>query len=217
MIGAIENAMLGRLRAASQSGALGYTIPLLGSYQGDLDTEEALARLAPQLPAVLAIYAGDRSEPMGLSWRYHCAWSLFVVVGNLRNEPARRLGGAPGEVGSYRLLADVRTLLAGQTFGLPVAPLAIEGTRSIYQGAVHARQQISVYALDVRVAYSQSALPETWPSDTSPHFGVVELPPRPGAPALSRGTALGLADWTELDNTWSAPGPAASDKVDMPS
>ena len=84
----------------------------------------------------------------------------------------RRLGGAPGEIGSYQIAQDVRQLLIGQRFGLPVTPLVPAGVTSLWQGAA-ADQSLSIYGLEVIVGIDLAVgVADGWPSDSTPGHGL---------------------------------------------
>ncbi len=195
VLGTIENALLARLKAASDSGCLGYRLKTLGSWQGQFDEPEALARMAPLFPGVWAIYTGGGDEPRSQRlWRHHAHWTLVVGTRNLRNATAGRLGGVPGEVGSYQIVQDVRRVLAGQRFGLEITPVVLGGVTSLWQGPV-ADQLISLYALDITVGLDLGVgVPDGWPSDATPGHGLA------GATG-----GLGVASLTTLHLDWDPP------------
>lgn len=192
MIGAIENAIVSRIAAASQSGALGYQLRTVKSYAGDLEPD-LLAEVIRQFPAVWVLYAGEaapREIMADTAWRYAPRFSVYVGARNLRNEAASRQGAAGTEIGSYQILEDVRRLLAGHRLGLPIGPLVPGAVRSALQS-----RDISIYGLSVETLFDEDAL--ALPSerlgeflhlhmdwDAPPHGNVA--PPLPAAEADAR-------------------------------
>lgn len=151
MIGAIEQAMVDRIQAASDGGVLGYALKKVISYGGEFD--EDINQVVRDFPAVWVVFSG-RNRP---TRRVKGLWpvtSRFTVVGGTRsrrNERARRRGEA-GEVGSYQIVEDVEGLLIGQTLGLDIDPVEPAGIRSLFQGVLRDKQ-ISLYALDLDVGH----------------------------------------------------------------
>lgn len=149
MIGAIEQAMVDRIKAASAAGTLGYTLKKVISYGGEFDAD--IKQVIKDFPAVWVVFAG-RGRPVQRTTAIWRVESRFTVVGgtrNRRNERARRRGDA-GKVGSYQIVEDCEALLIGQTFGLAIDPVEPAGVRSLFQGAVSDRQ-VSLYAIDLTV------------------------------------------------------------------
>lgn len=159
-IGAIENAMLARIREASESGALGYRLKTVATYQGEFD-DELVAEIVAQFPAAWVVFAGEEpAEQIGRGvWR--CRPTFVVVAGarNLRNEQARR-HGTIGEPGSYQIVQDLRALLIDQDLGLDIGPLAPGGVRSIFNGRVKSLQA-SLYAAEFLTEYDLERAPPT--------------------------------------------------------
>ena len=204
MIDSIETAILARLHAASVSGALGYTIPTIGRYQGELTSRDALTQLSAAMPSVLSLHGGLWASTRGSHVRYLSWWTLL-------------LGTNISTTGNYQLQTDICALLANQTFGLPVAPLQVLSTHLIRQDVVNA-QPLSIYGLNVQVAYDQGEIPVTFPSDLSPGFGLADLPSQPSeTPSPPRtGSGRGLGDFHTLSENWALPASPASDEVTIP-
>ncbi len=129
----IESKMTEIIRAASQSGALGYKIPVVDSYGGQVDDDpEVLVKNSS--PAVWVTYVGD-SDPGRKLNRPDCAltYLIIVYVRNVRNEKASRFGGSK-QAGAYRILNDIKRMFIDQDFGLPIKPFEFVSTRPIYSG-----------------------------------------------------------------------------------
>lgn len=180
MIGAIEQAIVDRIAAASAAGALGYSLRAVASYGGELD---AVAGTVRDNPAVWAVYAGERApEQLGpTAWRREATFTVFVTVQNRRNDGAQRLGDG-ARPGTYQLLADCFGLLAGQSLGLDMEGLRPGAVRSLQQDV-----ERSVYAIEFTARFvSEMAADELsdfahfhadW--DVPPHGNVT--PPLPAA------------------------------------
>lgn len=148
MIGLVENAMLARLKAFSDAGGLGYTYRTLESWPVNFD--EYLSSLqGQQYPCAWSAFAGAHNidRVSRGRWRAHCAFGLVVAAKNVRNESSRRLGGAPGEVGSYQLAIDALTILGDQRLGLDIDPFRPESIVHVETGDIKGAKQISAYAV----------------------------------------------------------------------
>lgn len=152
-ISAIEDAILARIASAG----LPY-LRTVESYGGELDDD--LVKAVRRFPAVWAALKGV-GEGQALNtaqsvYRHHATWVVMVAARNLRNEAATRKGDKVN-VGTYQMLEDVRSLLAGQDFGLEIDNLrpgkVTNLVNSRFQG-----QGVSVFAqewhtkFDLRVA-----------------------------------------------------------------
>lgn len=128
---AIEDAILARLQAASDSNALGYRLAELASYGGEFDDETFFTQVR-KFPAVWVTIGGSKGKPISARKTLYTA-TIAVMVGtrNVRGERQTRHGtvAAPG---SYQLLDDVRRLLAGQSFGLAISPLRPGADRTLF-------------------------------------------------------------------------------------
>jgi phage gp37-like protein len=143
-ITAIENAIIERIRAAK----LPY-LRFVGSYAGELmgDWQDVIRAL----PAVwVAFQNSDAPRALDVSrTRYQTALTFAVVVAarSVRSEAATRKG-AGGDVGSYRMLADVAALLALQDFDLTGVEYLRPGrVRSLFNAAV-GKLALSVFSQD---------------------------------------------------------------------
>lgn len=154
MIGAIENAIIARLQAASDGDVLGYTFRTLETYGGQFD-EQRLAELV-QFPAAYVVFLGDRHmAEYGAADEYKATFAVILASTNYRNEQAARHGAA-GDVGTYQLIADARALLKRKSFGLEIGGLEPGPARSLFSGQIKQRRA-SVYAVEFTTTYSDAA------------------------------------------------------------
>lgn len=128
---ALEDAIIARLQAASDSGQLGYRLAQVASYGGEFD-DEAFFTQFRKFPAVWVTVGGAKAKSIGAK-KTLLQPTLAVLVGtrNVRGERQTR-HGTLDEPGSYQLLEDVRRLLAGQTFDLAIAPLRPGADRTLF-------------------------------------------------------------------------------------
>lgn len=144
MIGALEQAMIDRVKAASDSGALGYKIRVVDSYADQL-TPDNIKRAAQNFPAVLFVFLGEpkpQAAPNG-GERRRPRFAAFVCQENRRNERSGRRG-AEGKVGSYQMAEDVKTLMFNQTLGLDLnEPIKGGAVRSMSNS-----EHLSIYAIE---------------------------------------------------------------------
>jgi phage gp37-like protein len=134
---AIEDAIIARIQAASDTNALGYRLAQIGSYGGEFDDETFFTQFR-KFPAVWVTVGGSKPKRAGArTWLLSPTIAVMVGTRTVRGERQTRHGSVT-EPGSYQLLEDVRNLLVGQALGLAIAPLAVGNDRTLYntrQGA----------------------------------------------------------------------------------
>lgn len=156
VIAAIENAILARIKAASDAGALGYEFSTLTTYPEDWSEYLGAERGKIRPPAAWVTFAGWSRDPSrdGSRPPYLIAqFGVVVMSENVRNEQATRHGGPTGdsEPGSYQLVEDVAALFAGQSLGeLLVSPIEIGQLRFVANGSAMMKRKVSMMALELR-------------------------------------------------------------------
>lgn len=197
MIGAIEQAMIDRVKAASADGVLGYELREVDSYADQL-TPDNIKRAAQNFPAVLFVFLGEPApeDAPGGGERRRPRFAAFVCQDNRRNEKARRRG-ADGKVGSYQMAEDVKALFFNQTLGLDLnGPIRGGAIRSMFNSG-----GLSVYAVEFTAVFDWnpaladaatlddfSTFHADW--DVPPHGNVTE--PLPAAEADASDTLTNL-------------------------
>ena len=151
MIGAIEEAMVARIQAASDAGDLGYTLPTVTSYGNELDDD--IHEVVKRFPAVWFVF---RREPRptktgGGEYLHEPVFAAVVGARNRRNEEAARRGSA-GKPGSYQIAEDVRGLLAGQDLDLDIAAIEPGAVNSIWNAKVRG-DNLSLYMVELHTRY----------------------------------------------------------------
>lgn len=156
MIGRIEDAILARIRLAQgMGGVLGYDIPTLGSYGGELDQDLA-AFARGRYPAVWVTFAGeDAPREVAGGTAYPAVFAIIIAARSSRTETARRRGDA-GTIGAYQLQNDVRALLVDRQLGHDISPIKLRRVRPIFNGLT-GDQRLAVYALDLEIVYRAPA------------------------------------------------------------
>lgn len=139
MITEIEDAIIARIvAAAAATPGLGYKLPTVVSYGGELDGDlEAVVR---KFPAVWVTFAGCRAsvkvDTQGNKWRTPATFVTMVGSRNVRGERSTRQGvkvaGVLTEVGAYQMLKDVSLLLAGSDLGLAITRLKPGAIKTLY-------------------------------------------------------------------------------------
>lgn len=154
MIGAIEDGMLARIRAASEADVLGYRYRTLKTYATDFDDAVEAEAAKDQWPACWIVF-GSWPTPTELgrgTWEFAPTFSVVVGARNFRNEAATRRGAPDGAVGSYQLVTDVIALLQGQRLGLDIGPLKPGACASLFNPQL-AKQQISLFRVDFTTTF----------------------------------------------------------------
>lgn len=119
MIGELENAVIARLKAASDGNYLGYKYRTFETYPADWDAY--LTTKVLNWPAVWVTFGGMTEIERVADGSYVMAhFGIVVAAQNLRNETMTRQGGPNGtaEPGSYQLAWDVIGLINGSDLGL---------------------------------------------------------------------------------------------------
>lgn len=152
MIAEIEDGIIARIvAAAAATPGLGYKLPTVESYGGELDGD--LAAVVRKFPAVWVTFAGckasTRMNTQGSKWRTPATFVTMVGSRNVRGERATRqglkVGGVTKEVGVYQMLQDVSLLLAGSDLGLAITPLKPGAIRTLYNTKLNG-QGLAVFA-----------------------------------------------------------------------
>lgn len=170
MIAAIENAMLARLKAASDADLLGYRFRSLDTYPEDWD-EYLKDKDVVSAPAAWAVFAGARRiEGPNVLPIMQMTFGLVVMAENMRNETATRHGGpVPAEPGSYQLAIDAILLLAGHDLGLAIGALELRSLRIVSRFPALKERKVSMLALELTTDVAIAAI--------GPGEGADDLPP----------------------------------------
>lgn len=220
MIGAIENAIVARLKSASDLGLLGYSLKTVESYGGEFDADE-LAKAAAKLPGAFVLFLGDEQQRAVSDGRWEMKGTFAVLVGakNKRNEAARRHGGqGQGEVGSWQMARDARTLLADQRLGLEIGYLVPTKMQPLPLARV-GNDPLSLVTVEFETTYTLTGAPD---AQAATGADGAALPPGALPPGLdpaagllaNMGRAAGITDFAGLDADWDAPKPT-TDTIDL--
>lgn len=152
MIADIEDAMIARIvAAAAATPGLGYKLPTVESYGGELDDD--LAAVVRKFPAVWVTFAGCRASTKlttaGGKWKTQATFVTMCGSRNVRGERATRKGltvdGVIKEVGVYQILKDVGLLMAGSDLGLAITALKPGAIRTLFNTKLNG-QAVAVFA-----------------------------------------------------------------------
>jgi len=146
IIAKIEDGILGRIKAAQDTGALGYRFKKLTTYGGEFS--EGLSLIIRDFPAVFVIFSGAHLLcKTNNRAKFNLRFGVIICARNLRSEEAARKGDHT-KTGSYKMIMDVSTLLLNQSFGLPIDPIKIEAMNPLSNDQSD-RQLASIYGLDL--------------------------------------------------------------------
>lgn len=152
MIAEIEDAIIARIvAAAAATPGLGYKLPTVESYGGELDDD--LAAVVRKFPAVWVTFAGCRASTKmataGGKWKTQATFVTMCGSRNVRGERATRqgltVGGVIKEVGVYQILKDVGLLMAGSDLGMAITPLKPGAIRTLFNTKLNG-QAVAVFA-----------------------------------------------------------------------
>lgn len=211
MIGAVENAIIGALAEAGQSGVLGYAYATLDSYPEDFDAylkDKGQLRVPAAWAVFLSLGQGVDNQDDVSGWTATASFVLVVAAQNYRNETATRQGGpdAVSEPGSYQLALDAVRILS-RNWLVPlelVSPLRIGGMRLVSLTGETRRQGISLMAIELScgIAFGQFADPGN-PGDFATFHADWDVPP------------LGNVD-LDPSGQLPSPNPDAEDLIQLP-
>jgi phage gp37-like protein len=172
MIGAIENAMLARVKTATAARALGYDISTFETWPRQFD--EYQAERVIKFPAVWAAFGGvHKAERIARGrHRFHATFALVVAAKNVRNEESRRHGGSPSEVGSYQMACDMARLLADQTLGLDIDALQPVSMQMVDVADIPTLKQISMYSVGFETGFYLDAMANVSPAEALAAFKI---------------------------------------------
>lgn len=127
----LEDAVIDRIKTASDNNVLGYRLASIGSYGGEFD-DEAFFTQFRKFPAAWVTVGGDAPKKLGAK-TWECTVKLAVMVGarNVRGERFTRHGSV-GEVGTYQMAQDVRDILVAQSFNGMVSGLDLGPQRTLF-------------------------------------------------------------------------------------
>ena len=151
----LEDAVIARVKSASDSNALRYRLAHVDSYGGEFD-DEAFFTNFRKFPAVWVTVGGDKPRKISAK-TWECNLTLAVMVGarNVRGERFTRHGSV-GEPGSYQLAQDVRDLLVMQDFESMVSALDVGPVRTLFNTKM-GNEARSVLALEFGCRYTYRA------------------------------------------------------------
>lgn len=153
MIGAVENAIVGQLRAAGEAGVLGYEYRTLETFPDEFDaylSENGKLRV----PAAWAVFLGlvdGRDEGDLSGWSGRARFALVVAAQNMRNEQDTRHGDG-AQPGSYQLTVDAIRVLSRNWLEPDVEleePVTVRGARLVAISPEMKRQGLSLVAIDL--------------------------------------------------------------------
>jgi phage gp37-like protein len=149
----VEDAII----TAITNAALAYKLKAIESYGGQLDDE--LFDVVRALPAVWVTFAGV-SKPIRKSadkWLYRATFATIVAARNVRSEKATRRGSV-GEPGVYTMFDDVKKLVIGQDYALPIARLEPGAIRTLYNTQLRG-QAMAAFAQEWHTAWIERVPP----------------------------------------------------------
>nr|WP_255680832.1 phage protein Gp37 [Azonexus sp. R2A61] len=148
----LEDQVIARVKAASDSNALGYRLAHVESYGGEFDDDTFFTQFR-RFPAVWVTVGGDKPKRLGPT-KWQCALQLAVMVGarSPRGERNARRGSVEA-VGAYQMQQDVRDLLTNQDLGLPIARLAPGASRTLFNTRI-AGNGLAVFAQEFATSYT---------------------------------------------------------------
>lgn len=197
---AIEDAMIARMKAAQDAGALGYKLKKIATYGGEFS--DAISELVRDFPAVLFVFLGARRiSHTNMRTEFNARFAAIVCAQNLRSEEAAR-HGKDGKVGSYKIINDVVALLGNQTFGLEIKPLVPDSINPLFNDKAD-KKLASIYTVEFFTTFEIAMTDDTPDLADFKTFHVNwDIPPRGNvAPPLPDDDDSDATDHVTLENS----------------
>jgi phage gp37-like protein len=190
VIAETENAIIARLIAASDAGALGYTYTSVETYPDDWQSYWKETPVS-NFPAAWVTWAGARTlENYGAEARLSHSFGLIVAAQSYRNQTDVRHGEGPAVPGSYQLSEDAIGLLLGNNLGLPIGGFELGSVQLVALTDQQRQAGLSMIAIELittSIVGSAGFEPDL-PDLSEPTAPIVldvkwDLPPRAGIDA----------------------------------
>jgi phage gp37-like protein len=155
MLAAIEAAIIERIQGAA---GMAY-LRSVESYGGQFDDDTFdVVRI---LPAVWVTFAGAGKPHQTSADRFLTPVTMAVMccARSVRSEQATRQDGPGGEIGVYRIVKDVRTLLLMQDLGLEIDHLRPGAIRTLYNTKLRSAG-LAVFAQEWHTKFVDTVPPE---------------------------------------------------------
>lgn len=150
MIASVENAILSRLKMASDNDVLGYKYRTLTTSAVEWDAMLKETPGALSGPAAWVIFLGAGREVSDeASPRFTLSFLLVVLAENQRNEEEFRRHGDGRNVGTYQMIWDAAALLGSQKFGLDIGTMKIGNIRTLARSEAIKENKIALLALEL--------------------------------------------------------------------
>jgi len=138
----IEDALIDKLDALKDTQG----VRTLKTYQGELETEDDVAKMVRLFPAVFVVYGGSDYADHGARKVQKMRFVIIVCDKSLRAEEEARRGGV-NNPGTYALLGAVRDLLYGSMLDLEIYPVSLLREESAWFS-----KGVSIYAAEYETA-----------------------------------------------------------------
>lgn len=147
----IENAIIKRIKTASDTGILEYKLPSVGSYGGEMDADiPAIVR--NRTPSIWVTFLGEDNPGTKLMLPdCDISFAVIVYVRNVKSEATSRTGDDK-EVGAYKIVYDIKKLLINQDLGLPIKNFELMRVYPIYNGQLQ-NHYSSIYGIVIKTRY----------------------------------------------------------------
>ncbi|MFZ6687508.1 phage protein Gp37 [Undibacterium sp. SXout11W] len=156
MLAEIENAIIHAIQSAP---GMRY-LKAVDSYGGEFDSETFDVIRA--LPAVWVVFAGS-GKPQKIGAQKFLTPATFAVMcgaRSVRSEKATRQNGPGGEVGVYRILEDVSSLLLMKDLGLAIDHFQPGSVKTLYNTQLRSNG-LAVFAQEWHTKFTQTVPAES--------------------------------------------------------
>ena len=157
----ITNAILTRIKDAVKRKILGYSLPLVAPYGGEIDDDALRHVLKTRTPAVWVTFHGE-NDPGRIGGRRDNAayFDIVICVRNAAGEKSSYLGSKTA-VGANQIITDIKGLLSDQNLGLKIEPLEFQETQPVYKGH-NAGYYTTIYYMRFKTRYQQPTAQKTY-------------------------------------------------------
>lgn len=148
----IEAAIIKTIKDASDNNSLGYKIPLVTTYAGEVDDANMPNLLKGRSPAVWVTFHGEDDSGKICNNPDNAAYFDILVYVRNPASPKAASSGTLNSTGINQIVADIKKLLIENSLNLEIEPLKFIRTDPIYKARMNSYYS-RIYGLRFKTRY----------------------------------------------------------------